>query len=248
VKISDLMLPVISAAMGVFGLFVDPARNRTQLRLMVAALLVVAAITLAVNYADANTEAHKDELKQKSDRDAQQQLVAQITDLKLIVLQSNGFKASEVAAASTEEVNRSVTASKAAVKAISESVGRGASDLKIQYFPHFTNDVNPSIVLARLRQLAASVSELKGNPSLTQLTTNCIWAGDQVSEQEVRSVAQVLTAAGVTVRDIRQLQVGSGEHSRLIEIGSSAKVAGWPALSADELQNRPIRARTDPKY
>jgi hypothetical protein len=121
--------------------------------------------------------------------------------------------------------------------------------LQIQYFPRFTSDVNPDVVIGALHQLGASVTQKAGtNQAVQSLATNCVWAGDDVTLDEARSVALALTAAGVKVRDIRQLAQGGGAHSRLIEIGSSARVEAMPVLSPTGIINRGITKRTDPSF
>jgi hypothetical protein len=159
-----------------------------------------------------------------------------------------GARTETVSASSTTQLSNSVEAVVMKQQLVARIPESRKADLEIQYFPHFKQDVNPPAMLASLRQITNNVSELQGNTALSDMATNCVWAGDQVSDEEVRAVALALAGAGVRVRDIRQLKDGSGPHSRLIEIGASAKVQHMPVLTAGEIATRSVRKRTDPEF
>jgi hypothetical protein len=242
-------LPLLGIISGIFALFVD-AKNQPKWRgVAIAGIVLAALLSVGASLYDDHLESLSHAAEQKQVEIEHDDLHRQLADLRTLVLQQNGVRAPETVAANPADLHRSVEAAQLKQQVMAKLPSASSRTLEIQYFPRFTSDVNPDVVIAALHQLGASVTQKAGtNPAVQSLPTNCVWAGDDVTLDEARSVALALTAAGVKVRDIRQLAQGGGAHSRLIEIGSSARVEAMPVLSPTDIINRGITKRTDPSF
>jgi hypothetical protein len=238
VKPSTWLLPVLALLTGLLPVFITPDKKRWKVYMGVI-LGFVALVTISSNiFDDKATEAsHKVEVKAQKD---------ELDEIKAILMKGSGTKNS--ASAPQAQVTTTINSIRAS-QAIVANLGPDSSkSLKIEYFPHLKEDVNPDIVLAKLRGLAGSVEEVKGNITLAEMPTNCVWTGNDVTLAEARAVTLTLTAAGVHIRDIRELKDGSGPNARVIQIGSSVKVAKRSVLSPEEITTRPLTLKTDPHY
>ncbi len=243
-KVSDF-LPVLGVISGIFALFVDREKNKRWTAVVVIGIVLAAAISIGANLYDESRSEKAQEAAHAAD---QAHMDAQFQELQLTIVAQAGAKSETVSGASTAQLTNSVEAVVMKQKLVSKIPESQRADLRIEYFPHFKQDVNVPLMVAALRQISNNVTELPANAAVNDLPTNCVWAGDQVSAQEAHAVALALVGAGIRVRDIRQLKDGSGAHSRLIQIGASAKVQALPVLSAQEIAAQPVRERTDPGY
>jgi hypothetical protein len=241
-KIAD-WLPLMGIVSGVFALYVDPKQSPKWRGIAIAGILLVAFASVGASYHDDRADKISQDSKERQYKQDMEELNGHIETLTLLVLQNNGVREPASAASDPKETSLILAATKARQQVVANLPALSASSLAIQYFPHFTSDVNPKVVRSALEQIGASVSEKQGNSSISDLPTNCIWIGDRVTPDEARAVALTLVAAGVPLRDIRSLQNPSGGNARLVEIGSSANVVNMPALSSQDLLNRPIPSK-----
>jgi hypothetical protein len=241
-KTSD-WLPILGIASGIFALYVDPKQSPKWRAVAILGILLAAFITVGANYHDDRTDQRSQEERDRQYKHDRDDLNQHIETLTLLVLQNNGVREPASTASDPKESSLILAATKARQQAVANLPPTPASDLTIEYFPHFTSDVNPKVVKSALEQIGVSVREKQGNAGISNLLTNCIWVGDKVNPQEARAVALTLIAAGVPLRDIRSLEKPGGANARLVEIGSSANVVSMPVLSPDDLLNRPIPSK-----
>jgi len=94
-------------------------------------------------------------------------------------------------------------------------------DVRVVYYPKSADGAN---VLGVLEKLAFPFDKAV---SVNVIPTNTIWFGDRVSVSDVKTIADALLRAGVTLRAIRRFHDGSDWRSKLVEIGASPnRVAG----------------------
>ena len=67
--------------------------------------------------------------------------------------------------------------------------------------------------------------------------TNIIWFGDNVRREDIKTIANALIGAGVSLRAIRRFASGSGPKASLIEIGASKQHVKDPVLTVDDIRN-----------
>jgi len=242
-------LPMLSMLSGFVGLYVNFRDGSSRWRWLVPAMIVLtgtgtmlAARQSAVNSAKSETakaEAYAAQLKDVvvSVNQHTDEAVAQQALLRL-----SGAKEGAVTSATTQELNASTRAVVLKQEAVSKLAAPEQSSLQIQYFPHFLTDVNPSAMVAALKQVTPNVAQAPAIAMMSQQKTNCIWVGDQVTADEARAVALTLASAGIDVKDIRRLKNGGGARARLVQIGSSADAARMPTLTADEIKQRNVPA------
>jgi len=246
-KTSDF-LPFLGIISGTFALYVDPKAQPKWRGVAIAGIVLAALVSVGASLYDD----HIDGVERQKEADQSAKHLADLTGsldhLASLIAQQNGARAPKEIAANPTALNRSVEAAELKQEVADKLPAGSNQTLRIEYFPRFTSDVNPQVVIAALHQFGASVTEKIGtNPAVQNLPTNCVWAGDGAYE-EARAVALALTAAGVKVRDLRQLEESTGSHLRLIEIGSSARVEKMTVLSPTDIIHRPITKRTDPAY
>ena len=243
-RVSDF-LPVLGVISGIFALFVDRQKSKSWTALVVVGIVLAAGISIGANLYDESQTAKADAAAHAAD---QAHMDAEFQQLRVTILAQAGATTETVSAASVTQLSNSVEAVQMKQKLVSKIPESQRADLQIQYFPHFKQDVNVPVMVAALRQITPNVKESSATAAVNDLPTNCVWAGDQVTPQEVHAVALALVGAGIRVRDIRQLKDGSGAHARLIQIGASAKVENFPVIAANQIESREVRSRTDPAY
>jgi hypothetical protein len=98
-------------------------------------------------------------------------------------------------------------------------------DVRVVYYP---KDADQGVVDKVLNKLELPYDKGVGS---NNLPTNIIWFGDQVSIEDVRTVADALLKAGVQLRAIRRFHVGNDWRAKVIEVGASPQHASGPTLT-----------------
>jgi hypothetical protein len=106
----------------------------------------------------------------------------------------------------------------------------GARQTVVQYF---AKGVDQGKVDAALRELGLRV--IPGAAQLPGYETNAIWFGPLVPIDDVKRVFFVLSRAGVQIRGIRPFRNATAQKSNLIQVGSSADLAGKQPLTVREV-------------
>lgn len=99
------------------------------------------------------------------------------------------------------------------------------SDVRVVYYPKAADS---GVVDAVLNKIGLPYDKGVGS---NDLTTNIIWFGDQVSLEDVRTVADALLKAGVQLRAIRRFHVGNDWRAKVIEVGASPQHVSGPTLT-----------------
>jgi hypothetical protein len=256
-------LPIGSMAAGLLALYVNPKEDPKKKWVLAASIIAVGLLTLGSGrYDTAQAKDKQDRAdkqvfdglvreKARDERDNRRYLEQSESFKQIIgyVSRTGGYSPANAAAASPEQVAQSLKASSAA-SAFIAALPSSSKTLRIEYFRHFTQDVDSSIVFQKLKKVSPSVQLLQFPPTeaVRDLPANCIWVGRDVTKAEARSVALILSAAGIELRDIRRLKDGTGPKARLIEIGASARVVEFPVMTADDIQKATPRPTTDERY
>lgn len=214
---------------------------------MVVTLMAVAVLTSAATVYDqrqAEAKARK-EIDEANRR--YENININLTEIKVLVTRNAGYSDSHAASITTLEALQSLAASVDATALINNLL-HSPSKPRIVFYEHLREETNPEIVIARLRQIGSTVDQRDAKSVVGGIPTNVIWVGDEVSDNEARAVALILTAAGVHLRDMRKLKNAAGQKARLIEIGSSARVLNLPVLTPDQIMRLAPRPPSDPIY
>lgn len=243
-------LPIGSMAAGLLGLWVDPKENQAKKWTIAASIVLVGLLTMwAAHYDQTRAKERQDKATQeaalaKAERKADHDLLVLISES---VAKQSGYTPSKAASATPQQAIESAKASTTAYALIA-SLPTANNGLAIEFFKHLREEVDPQIVIARLRQVTPTIREMPATPGMQNTPTNVIWVGNQVTDKEARAVASILVAAGVNIRDIRSLRDDTGAKSRLIEIGASRRVVELPIMTAADIAGAQVRKPTDPQY
>jgi hypothetical protein len=231
----ELLMPVIAFVIGLLSLFID-SKDKKKRWVFIFFLVVTVSATITFNLIESKKkEAAITEARQKEENLTQILLnitanTKQIPDI-VNLLMSQGYTKSTAENATTGSVTKSINASQLFNKYLSRIDYRSASLVRVEYFP---KDVDGKTVLGIIKNAGFKVvtKQPKNN-----LKTNAIWAGNDVSTDEIKVIALALSQAGVELVSISRFANGRGDKARLIQVGSDPENLRKKPLSLDYISD-----------
>jgi hypothetical protein len=156
-------------------------------------------------------------------------------DVLINGLHDQGVLPSIAQTVSLDQAGNILKAGQAARSRIGSEPASNRQGLTIHYFDHFTKDVNFEKVKPLLNQLAAQVEPYT---PLVEAPTNSVWWGPGSGIEQAKTVALVVTGAGVPVVQICPSKKPHPNIANLIQIGGSARAQreGMKPMTAEEIQ------------
>ena len=216
--LKNIVLPLISLAVGLISVFIDAKSNKVGATVAVLVLAASAILTGYFGLQDDNAAAAQAALQGKE--------LAILTELAQhdgLLLQNEGDTTQPQTGISLrlDEQPRPAEAEGAPV---------------VQYFAKSAEGDSVTTALQRSGFRVVRVpAQFPGE------ATNAIWIGDAVPIEYARKVALSLLETGVRLRGIYRFRDGSGPRSNLIEVGSSARLNPFPVLTKPQIESMPIR-------
>lgn len=131
---------------------------------------------------------------------------------------------------------RSSLSASTAVDSLGKSGMERRRRVTVRYYPReFESSVNAGILLPELRRAGFTLEKRPTEPGMSDVETNALWFGTDVSPEDVKLVALLLTSAGARLRAIRPFRDPGGLKRAAIEIGGDRAAVREPVWSVERI-------------
>lgn len=111
--------------------------------------------------------------------------------------------------------------------------GKKRTDIIIRYYPHLPDGDH----IYALRELGFYLHERPTDPNRTQMPSNALYYGDNVSLEDIQLVAITLINEGIPLKQIRLSRFHDSWKSDALEIGAEEGLDDQPVLSKSDIEN-----------
>lgn len=237
----EVLMPILTMVTGLIAHFADPKRSNA---ISVIFIIVLLASCLLGIHANRRTIDEKDHTIEEKDR----KFLSFSTNPELLrnalieVLRDFGWfedSLEQLFPTPPTRFTESLEADKARRKLASTTEGRSETEIKVQYFP---KDVDGAIVNKALQELNFRLTTAE--PQVTDVETNAIWFGKNVSVKDLKLLAYTLIRANVGIKVIRPFRQPDKWPGNLIQVGADAAYANRRPLTVDEIRQAERFVRT----